>query len=111
VPVGELDALAASGPATFHGCEVKYVPANIAELIEALPLLESVDRIDYDDDARIGEGFSFEPVDELMTVRAHVGPAFESDQAKEIPEEKGGGCGARGGRRYATPGLSARSIV
>jgi len=80
VPVGELDAVAASGPASFQGCEVEYIPANLAEQIEALPRFESADRIAYDDGARTGQGFSFAPVDELMTVRAHVGPEYSSDE-------------------------------
>jgi phosphatidylserine/phosphatidylglycerophosphate/cardiolipin synthase-like enzyme len=45
-----------------------------------LPLVESVDHIDYVDAARTGKGFSFDPVDEVMTVRAHVGPEYSWDE-------------------------------
>ena len=34
----------------------------------------------YDDDARTGSGFSFDPVEEFMTVRAHVGPEYSWDE-------------------------------
>jgi phosphatidylserine/phosphatidylglycerophosphate/cardiolipin synthase-like enzyme len=82
VPGNELEAVAARGPTEFQGFEVRYIPANVAEQIEALPIVESVDSIDYDDGARTGPGFSFSPVDEVMTVRAHVGPEYSWDELK-----------------------------
>ena len=43
---------------------------------ESLPIAESVDSIEYDDDARKGPKFSFDAVEEEMTVLAHVGPEY-----------------------------------
>lgn len=81
VRADELDAVAAAGPAAFQGCEVRYLPANVAEQIDALPQTESVDSIAYDDDARTGEGFSFAEVKaEEMTVRTIVGPEYSWDE-------------------------------
>jgi phosphatidylserine/phosphatidylglycerophosphate/cardiolipin synthase-like enzyme len=80
VPANQLDAVEASGPPQFQEFEVRYFPANVAEQIEALPMVESVDSIDYDDNARIGKGFSFDPVDEFMSVIAHVGPEYSWDE-------------------------------
>jgi Trypsin-like peptidase domain/PLD-like domain len=80
VPGNQLAAVAAGGPAEFRGFEVRYIPANVAEQIDAWPAVESVDSIAYDDGARAGKGFSFETVDEPMTVRAHVGPEYSWDE-------------------------------
>src|SRR5262249_25614188 len=38
--------------------------------------------IRYDDRARTGAEFSFEPVEETMAVRAHVGPEYSWDELK-----------------------------
>jgi phosphatidylserine/phosphatidylglycerophosphate/cardiolipin synthase-like enzyme len=80
VQASELAAVAAQGRTEFLGHPVRYVAADVAEQIEAFARTESVDSIDYDDDARTGEDFSFEPVDEVMTVRAHVGPEYSWDE-------------------------------
>jgi phosphatidylserine/phosphatidylglycerophosphate/cardiolipin synthase-like enzyme len=69
-------------PTEYHGVPVRYLPANVAELIDSEAIVESVDRISYDDDARIGPGFSFGPVEEPMVVRAHVGPEYSWDELK-----------------------------
>jgi hypothetical protein len=76
VPADRLAAVQATGPARFQTLAVRYLPADASEQLEAWPGLESVDRIEYDDDARMGAGFSFAVVDEPMTVQAHVGPEF-----------------------------------
>jgi len=82
-----LGEVAATGPSQFLGVPVRYFPANLAEQIEAVPGLESVDSIDYDDDARTGAGFSFAEVNEEMTVRAHVGPEYSWDELKTFLSE------------------------
>jgi hypothetical protein len=79
-----LDDVEARGPAAFRGFEVRYLPANVAEQIEAMVEIEAVDSIAYDDDARTGPGFSFAPVDEVMTVRAHVGPEYSWDELNKF---------------------------
>jgi hypothetical protein len=80
VSAGQLDAVQAAGPASFGGFAVRYLPANVTEQIEARPDVESVDSIAYDDDARTGKGFSFDAVEESMTVRAHVGPEYSWEE-------------------------------
>jgi hypothetical protein len=77
-----LSLVAASGPSQFLGVPVRYFPASVAEQIEATPEFESVNSIDYDDDARTGKEFSFAEVNEEMTVRAHVGPEYSWDELK-----------------------------
>lgn len=79
VAADQLAAAAAAGPATFQGVEVRYVPAEASELVETFVTAEAPSRIAYDDDARTGEAFSFDPVDEPMTVLAHVGPEYSWD--------------------------------
>lgn len=75
-----LAQVTATGPSQFLGVPVRYFPANVAEQIDARPEIESVDFIDYDDDARTGSRFSFAEVNEEMTVRAHVGPEYSWDE-------------------------------
>ncbi len=77
-----LAQLAAAGPSEYLGVPVRYFPADVAEQIDARPATESVDSIDYDDDARTGRDFSFAEVNEEMTVRAHVGPEYSWDELK-----------------------------
>ncbi|MGO8910780.1 MAG: phospholipase D-like domain-containing protein [Bradyrhizobium sp.] len=77
-----LAEVAANGPSQFSGVAIRYFPATVAEQIDSTPELESVDSIDYDDDARTGAGFSFTEVNEEMTVRAHVGPEYSWDELK-----------------------------
>lgn len=76
VAVEHLATVSTSGPQVFQGLAVRYLPANAAELVESLGLLEAPATIAYDDAARTGADFSFEPVDEEMTVEAHVGPEY-----------------------------------
>ena len=62
-------------PPTFGGYPVEVRPAPVSEMMEAAGLIaEAVSSISYNDDERIGEGFSFDWVDEQMTVVLHVGP-------------------------------------
>ncbi|WFT94417.1 phospholipase D-like domain-containing protein [Bradyrhizobium barranii] len=75
-----LAQVAATGPSEYHGLPVRYLPASVAEQIEARPEIESVDSTEYDDDARTGRDFSFAEVNEEMTVRAHVGPEYSWDE-------------------------------
>jgi phosphatidylserine/phosphatidylglycerophosphate/cardiolipin synthase-like enzyme/V8-like Glu-specific endopeptidase len=84
VPGDRLAAVQAAGPARFQGLEVRYLPAEAAEQIDAWPGLESVDSIEYDDAARRGAGFSFATVEETMSVRAHVGPEYSWDELQSF---------------------------
>lgn len=79
-----LAAVQASGPTQVRGVPVHYFPADADEQIQTLPELESVDEIDYDDDARTGAGFSFAPVDEEMELELHVGPEYSWDVLKKF---------------------------
>lgn len=82
VPASQVEAAAARGPTAYRGLPVRYFPANAAEQIDSEAMLESVDRIRYDDAARSGAGFSFEPVEEAMLVRAHIGPEYSWEELK-----------------------------
>jgi phosphatidylserine/phosphatidylglycerophosphate/cardiolipin synthase-like enzyme len=84
VPGNQLAHVESQGPATFRGFEVRYLPADVAEQIENSPIVESVDSINYDDDARTGKDFSFDPVEEQMMVRVHVGPEYSWDVLHEF---------------------------
>jgi hypothetical protein len=84
VPPEELEAVASRGPQEFRGFAVRYLPANVTEQIDSEALVEAIDRISYDDSARTGEGFSFEPVEERMLVRAHVGPEYSWDELESF---------------------------
>jgi phosphatidylserine/phosphatidylglycerophosphate/cardiolipin synthase-like enzyme/V8-like Glu-specific endopeptidase len=62
-------------PATFGKYPVEVRPASIDDIMEATGVIqEAVSKISYNDDERIGEGFSFDWVDEEMSVVLHVGP-------------------------------------
>ena len=77
---GRLAEIKAKGPSVIGGFEVRYFPADLSEVVDALRSdLESVGEISYDDDARTGESFSFDPVHEEMSVLAHVGPEYSWD--------------------------------
>jgi PLD-like domain len=77
-----LAAVEARAPKQYQGFDVRYIPANVTEQIDSRPEIESVDSIDYDDNARTGKGFAFDTVEETMTVRAHVGPEYSWDELK-----------------------------
>ena len=62
-------------PAMFGRYPVEVRPASIDDIMEATGVIqEAVSKISYNDNDRIGEGFSFNWVDEEMTVKMHVGP-------------------------------------
>lgn len=79
-----LAEVEAGGPTHLDGVTVRYFPADATEQAEATLALEAVDEIAYDDDARTGADFSFAPVEEEMTVQAHVGPEYSWDVLKEF---------------------------
>jgi V8-like Glu-specific endopeptidase len=84
ISADQLEAVSAKGPKQFQGFDVQYFPADATEIVDSSLLVESVDSIDYDDDARVGKGFSFEPVEETMDVRAHVGPEYSWEVLHEF---------------------------
>jgi phosphatidylserine/phosphatidylglycerophosphate/cardiolipin synthase-like enzyme/V8-like Glu-specific endopeptidase len=62
-------------PSTFGNYPVEVRPAPASEMMEAAGIItEAVSSISYNDDERTGEGFSFDWVNEQMTVILHVGP-------------------------------------
>ncbi len=81
---GRLAQVAATGPREFQGVPIRYLPAEVGEQVEALPVPESVDSIAYDDDARTDAAFSFEPVDETMDLLLHVGPEYSWDTLRDF---------------------------
>lgn len=91
VAAERLPEVEARGPRDFQGFAVRYLPATVGEQVAAMPMLESVDSILYDDKARKGEVFSFATVREDMTVRAHVGPEFSWQELEAFLTKAGGG--------------------
>jgi hypothetical protein len=79
-----LAEVEAAGPKEFDGVPVRYLPADADEQVDAMPGIESVDSIAYDDDARTSEEFSFDPVSETMDLILHVGPEYSWDTLKEF---------------------------
>jgi phosphatidylserine/phosphatidylglycerophosphate/cardiolipin synthase-like enzyme len=72
-----LETVRARGPQAFQGYQVNYTPATVQEQVDALIDLEAAGAANaYDDDARTAKKFRLEPVQEQMTVRAHVSPEF-----------------------------------
>lgn len=70
-----LAAVRESMPATFGGFPVEVRPAPVEEIMEASGLIsEAVSSISYNDQDRTGPGFSFNWIDENMTLDLHVGP-------------------------------------
>ncbi len=62
-------------PTTFANYPVEVRPASIDEQMEAIGVLEApVTSVQYNDDDRTGEGFSFDWIEEEMDVLLHVGP-------------------------------------
>ncbi|MBC8112816.1 MAG: trypsin-like peptidase domain-containing protein [Candidatus Saccharimonas sp.] len=84
-----LAIVQAAGPTAVHGVPVRYFPADVDEQVQTLLELESVDEIAYDDDARTGDAFSFEPVEEEMELELHVGPEYSWDVLKSFLDEPG----------------------
>lgn len=83
-------AFESTGPHEFQGAPIRYLPADADEQIQALPSVESVDSIAYDDDARTSEKFSFETVSEPMDVLIHVGPEYSWDVLEQFLKEAQG---------------------
>lgn len=82
VAPSQLSALQASAPTEFARVPVRYFAADVSEQLASLPLVEAVDSIAYDDDARAGADFSFAIVEEEMTLKLHVGPEYSWDVLK-----------------------------
>ena len=70
-----VDQIRGRLPQTFGGYPVDLRDASIREIVEASGLLEEAPTsISYNDDERQGEAFSFDWVNENMSVVLHVGP-------------------------------------
>lgn len=70
-----IAAVRESMPATFGDFPVEVRPAPVEEIMEASGLIrEAVSSISYNDQDRTGSGFSFNWIDENMTLDLHVGP-------------------------------------
>lgn len=79
VAADQLATLQATARTQFGGLGVLYYAADAAELLDSWPVFEAVESVAYDDDARTATVFSFDTVNEYMTVRAHVGPEYSWD--------------------------------
>ena len=83
-----LEGLRADGPQLFQGYEVHYTPATVEEQLEGLMSLEAAGTPNlYDDAARKAAKYRLEPVEEEMTVRAHLSPEYGFDELKGFMEE------------------------
>ena len=71
-----LSTFELGAPTLYKGVPVRYLPADVDEQVQAMPGLESVDSISYDDDARTTDRFSFAQINEPMEVTLHVGPEY-----------------------------------
>ncbi|PTM51499.1 phospholipase D-like domain-containing protein [Phreatobacter oligotrophus] len=80
VQPNRLYDLQTSGPQSFNGFPVRYEAATLSEQVEAEPALEAANIIAYDDEARTGPEFSFAPVKEHMSIRAHLSPEYGLDE-------------------------------
>ncbi|HVE70146.1 MAG TPA: phospholipase D-like domain-containing protein [Thermoanaerobaculia bacterium] len=89
-PASQLAAIEAAGPNQLDGFVVRYEAADALEQLEASPDLEVSTSIMYDDDARTGEEFSFDPVTESMDLLLHVGPEYSWDVLKQFLDEASG---------------------
>jgi phosphatidylserine/phosphatidylglycerophosphate/cardiolipin synthase-like enzyme len=84
VPPAQWAVFEAKGPHEFNGVPIRYMPADIDEQLQALPVVESVDSIAYDDDARTADRFSFSSIEEQMDLTLHVGPEYSWDVLQEF---------------------------
>ncbi|WP_165226241.1 phospholipase D-like domain-containing protein [Aquisphaera insulae] len=89
-----LAAARGAGPSRVLGVPVHYFPADVAEQVEALPAQEAVEEIAYDDDARTGPEFSFDPIEEEMELILHVGPEYSWEKLEEFLDGTGDGLTA-----------------
>jgi len=70
-----LEAVRNAMPRTYGSYPVEVRRVSIDEQMEAIGVLEApVTSVQYNDDDRTGDGFSFKWVDEDMKVLLHVGP-------------------------------------
>jgi phosphatidylserine/phosphatidylglycerophosphate/cardiolipin synthase-like enzyme len=76
VKPSELATFELGAPTLYRGVPVRYLPADVSEQVEALKILEAIESISYDDNARTGAGFSFDEVNEAMEIILHVGPEY-----------------------------------
>ena len=87
---GKVEAVSATLPSSFGGYLVDVRPASLADQIarstEAV-VAEAVTSVMYDDSARTGPDFSFDPVDEEMKVVCHVGPERSFEVLKPFLED------------------------
>ncbi|HUR80342.1 MAG TPA: phospholipase D-like domain-containing protein [Thermoanaerobaculia bacterium] len=90
-PASKLDEIAAAGPKQVGGLAVRYEAADVLEQLESDVTQEGkTTTISYDDDARTGEEFSFDPVTEQMELRLHVGPEYSWDELHQFLDESKG---------------------
>lgn len=85
LPISESKA-----PKDFHGIPLRYIAADVDEQLQTTPLVESVESIAYDDDARAGEKFSFAAVNENMDIILHVGPEYSWDVLQKFLQDANG---------------------
>lgn len=90
VKPSELSNFERGGSSHFKGVPVRYLPADVDEQVEALPVFESVDKISYDDDARTDDKFSFATVNEPMEMLLHVGPEYSWEVLETFLKEANG---------------------
>lgn len=81
-----IEAIRTSLPKIFEGYPVDVRPASIKDQVgaESPFVTESAMTIAYDDSARTGPGFSFEPIVEPMDLTLHVGPDRGWSQLKSF---------------------------
>jgi phosphatidylserine/phosphatidylglycerophosphate/cardiolipin synthase-like enzyme len=84
VDADRLTTFESTGPKDFQGVPIRYLPANIEEQLQSHPVVESVDSISYDDDARTGQKFSFAEIEEQMDMILHVGPEYSWEVLKQF---------------------------
>jgi len=89
-PASRLAEVEAAGPKQLGGLAVRYEAADVLEQLESEAVSEAAATISYDDDARTGEEFSFDPVNENMELLLHVGPEYSWDTLKQFLDEAEG---------------------
>jgi phosphatidylserine/phosphatidylglycerophosphate/cardiolipin synthase-like enzyme len=87
---GQVETVSGRLPSSFGGYSVEVRPASLADQLarstEAL-VAEAVTSVMYDDSARTGPDFSFDPIDEEMKVVCHVGPERSFEILKPFLED------------------------
>ncbi|MFM7160008.1 MAG: trypsin-like peptidase domain-containing protein, partial [Planctomycetaceae bacterium] len=90
VSPSRLPEFEARGQKEFEGIALSYYPAEVGEQIDAIPSLEAVESIAYDDDARGSEEFSFAPVNEELDITLHVGPEYSWEVLQKFLRDANG---------------------